>query len=174
MTTATIPLPLEGWLTPDASDSSNYPPGYNVIKDSATAPAPYTSCFLFDDSRREGILLQFRMPDNYSSSPVLVLQYSMVSATSGSVVCGGRFAAITSGDAQDVDTKAFATEDTASNAVPATAGYLKEFSITMSDNDSLAAGDFLRIGVYRLGADGSDTATGDMELRSVSLQYTTT
>ena len=115
------------------------------------------------------------MPVNYASGPVLKLQYSMASATSGEVVLAAEIMAVSDGDSQDIDSESFDTINTsASTTVPATAGHLDEISITLTNADSLAAGDFV---LLRISRDASDTvnddASGDLELRNISIEYTT-
>jgi hypothetical protein len=116
----------------------------------------------------------FRMPPDYASAPSAVLQWKATSATSGGVVWDVRVGAVTPGDATDVDAKGFASANTATGTAPATAGYLVETSVTLTNADSLAAGDFVVVRVARAAADASDTATGDAELAMVALLYTTT
>jgi len=116
----------------------------------------------------------FRMPADYSSAPVLKVQFKMVSATTGNVIIEGRLAAVTDGDSQDVDAKAFGSANTSSaTAVPGTAGFMKEISLTLTNADSVAAGDFVVVYLARDAANGSDTATGDMEVIGVAITYTT-
>jgi hypothetical protein len=115
---------------------------------------------------------QVRMPADYASAPVLKVQFKMVSATTGNVVWEGRLMAVTPGDSQDVDADGFAASNTDTEAVPGTAGHLDEASITLTNADSVAAGDFVVIYLARLGADGSDTATGDAEMLVAALEYT--
>lgn len=159
---------------PDSS-ASNAAPGIAVVKSSAAAPSPHFLQFLFDASTDEMCYWSFRMPDDYSSGPVLKVQYKMASATSGSVRFEGRLAAITPGDATDADAKALATTNSAGDTVAGTAGHVKEFSITLTNADSLAAGDWV-IACLRRDADGTtgtDDATGDCEVIGVALTYTT-
>jgi hypothetical protein len=116
----------------------------------------------------------FRMPLDYASAPVLKVQYKMTSATSGGVAFTANIAAVTPGDATDVDAKALASDNTATDAtVPGTAGFLKEISITLTNADSLAAGDFVIVRLAREVANATDTATGDCEVPAVTLEYTT-
>ncbi len=126
----------------------------------------------FDAATEEWASWGFRMPADYSSAPVLKVQYKMTSATSGDVVWAGSIAAVTDGDATDVDAKVFATVNTTTVTVPGTAGYLDEASITMTNADSVAAGDFVVVRVARQGAAGGDTATGDAEFIGAALTYT--
>lgn len=145
------------------------------VKSSASAPTPYFMQAAFDASTEEQIMWSFRMPADYASAPVLKAQYKMASATSGNVIMEARIAAVSDGDATDVDAKGFAAANTsATTAVPGTAGHLDEISITMTNADSLAAGDYVVLYLNRDAGNGSDTATGDLELVAASIQYTTT
>lgn len=175
MSTGTITLPIGTANLPDGT-SSNLFPGITRVKSSASAPTPYFLQVNFDGTVKEQLMFSFRMPVNYASSPVLKLQFKMTAATTGTVVMEGRLAAVTPGDATDVDTKAFAASNaSASTTVPATtAGKLGEISIALTNADSLAAGDFVVLYVARLPADAGDTATSDLELVAISLEYTTT
>lgn len=158
---------------PDGT-TSNLAPGLAVTKSSASAPGIYSLKALFDASSEEWLVWQFRMPDDYASTPIAKLQWLAASATSGAVVWDVRISATSPGDSQDVDAQDFASANTATTTVPGTAGYLAETSITLTNADSLAAGDFVVVRVARTAADGSDTATGDAELLAVSISYTTT
>ena len=72
------------------------------------------------------------------------VQYKMASATSNGVVIEGRLAAVSDPDATDVDAKAFAAANTAgTSTVPGTAGHMNEISLTLTNADSVAAGDFV-------------------------------
>src|SRR5688500_16816225 len=164
MATGTIQLPIGGAILPDGS-ASNAAPGLVRVKSSASAPSPYFWQLNFDASTEEQCYWSFRMPADYASAPVLKVQYKMASATSGNVIIEGRVAAVTDGDATDVVAKAFGTANTSSaTAVPGTAGHLDEISLTLTNADSVAAGDFVVVYLNRDAANGSDTATGDMEV----------
>ncbi len=158
---------------PDGS-ASNLAPGMQMVKSSATAPGVYLLQLLFDASSEEWCCWAFRMPGDYAGGPVAKLQFKMASATSGAVVWDVRISATTPGDSQDVDAQDFGSANTATTPVPGTAGYLAETAITLTNADSLAAGDFVVIRVARAATDGSDTASGDAELLAVALSYTTT
>jgi hypothetical protein len=143
------------------------------VKSSAAAPSPYFLQLCFDAAQLEQCMWSFRMPATYASTPVVKLQYKMASATSGNVIMAARLAAVSDGDAQDVDAKALGTVNTsAATAVPGTAGFLDEISIPLTNADSVAAGDFCVLWVARDGASGSDTASGDLELVAVTLEFT--
>lgn len=158
---------------PDGT-ASNLAPQMARVKSSATAPAPYFYQLNYDAAQTEQVSWQLVMPPNYASAPILKVQYKMTSATSGVVKIDGRLAAITPGDSTDGDAKAFGSANTATDTVAGTAGYVKEISLTLTNADSVAAGDLVYVYLARLGADAADTATGDMEVVSVVLYYTST
>nr|WP_221374397.1 hypothetical protein [Actinoplanes polyasparticus] len=143
------------------------------MKSSATAPGIYALQLLFDAAADEWCTWQFRMPADYASAPIAVVSWKAASATSGGVVWDVRLAAVTSGDATDVDAKGFGSANTATGTAPATAGYLLDTSVTLTNADSVEAGDFVVVRLCRVGSDGSDSATGDAEVVSLALTYTT-
>jgi hypothetical protein len=82
--------------------------------------------------------------------------------------------AISDGDAVDLDaaTSYDTVNNSASTTVPGTAGHIDQVSITLTNNDSSAAGDLLRIKLNR-DADGSaitDSATGDLYFISLEIR----
>lgn len=172
MATGSVLLPPGAATLPDGS-ATNLAPAMQRRKSSGSAPAPYFLELWYDAATEEWASWAFRMPADYASAPVLKVQYKMASATTGDVVWAGSIAAVTDGDSTDVDAKVFATANTATVTVPGTAGYLDEASITMTNADSLAAGDFVVIRIARQGAAGGDTATGDAEFVGAALVYTT-
>lgn len=168
----TVVLPIGGAMLPDGS-ASNAAPAIQRVKSSASAPSPHFLQLAFDASTDEMCYWSFRMPADYASGPVLKVQYKMASATSGNVIISGRLAAVSDGDSTDVDAKALGTDNTSSaTAVPGTAGYLDEISLTLTNADSVAAGDYVIVRLARDADNASDTATGDMEVVAVSLEYT--
>jgi len=129
---------------------------------------------LFDATTEEECLYQFRLPSNYSTSPVLKLQYSMASAITGAVAFNAEIMAISPSDAASVNTASFDGVNVGSGTVGGTAGYVEEISITLSSVDSMVANDLVLLRLSRDPADAGDTATGDAELLAASLEYTTT
>lgn len=173
MATGTILLPIGAAILPDGS-ASNAAPAIQRVKSSAAAPTPYFLQAAFDASTVEQMMWSFRMPQDYVSAALLQVQYKMASATSGNVVIEGRIAAVSDGDAQDVDAKGLGSANASSaTAVPATAGYLDQISLALPNSDSLVANDFAVVYLARDADNASDTATGDMEVVAVSLEYTT-
>lgn len=172
MATGSILLQPGSAVLPDGS-ASNAAPAIQRAKSSATAPGPYFLQLAFDTTTKEQCYWSFRMPADYASAPVGVVQYKMTSATSGGVAFNVSLAAVSDGDATDVDAKALATTNAGTATVPATAGYLDEVPITLTNADSVAAGDFVVVYLARDPANASDTATGDAEVVSLTLTYTT-
>jgi hypothetical protein len=129
---------------------------------------------LFATDQTESGLWQFRMPENYASGLIAKLQYSMASATSGKVDMEVEVMATSDGDSTDVDIASFDTvnEVSGGTTVPGTAGYLDEISISLTNDDSVAVGDLVYIRINRDHDDTDDTASGDLELRALSLEYT--
>lgn len=113
-------------------------------------------------------------PQGLTAPLTLVLTYAMASATTGTVGFQAQVEAITAGDAVDTDaTTSFDTvNNSASTTVPGTAGNIGQISITLTNNDSIAASDYFRISLNR-DADGSaitDSATGDAYVLAAELQ----
>lgn len=160
MATGTIIIPVQGAKLP-TSNPAQIDGGQNRWY------------LLFDATTGESVQWQFRMPTDYVSGLVLKLQYSMASATTGGVAFDASVAAITDGDSEDIESAGFASVNTGTATVPATAGYLDEISITMTNADSLAANDLLMLKIARDPTNGSDTATGDAELAAISIEYQT-
>lgn len=111
-------------------------------------------------------------PQGLTGTITLLIYYVMASATSGAVIFQAQIEAVTDGDATDLDaTTSFdSVNNSATTTVPGTAGYIDVISITMTNADSLAAGDYYRISVNRDANNASDTASGDCYLLAVELR----
>ena len=105
--------------------------------------------------------------------PSVRVLYSMVSATAGGVSIDASVMAVTPGDSADINTDSYDTVNNCDDAtVPGTAGYLDVITCTLTNNDSMAAGDLIKIDIQREVADAADTATGDLEIVGVVFEYT--
>lgn len=126
---------------------------------------------LFDATTAECVWWNFVMNEDYSSGLVAKIPYSAASATSGTFIAGVYVMATSPGDSADNNTDSYDTVNTsAGSTVPGTAGYPNKISVTLTNADSVAAGDNVRLKLCR---DISDTASGDIEvLNEVLLQYT--
>lgn len=118
----------------------------------------------FDASTAETCYWTLVAPQGMTGTLTLVVSYMMASATTGKVDFAVAVEAFTSGDSVDLDaTTSFDTANTiTAPTVPGTAGYMQQFSCTLTNADSAAASDYLRISLMRDATDGTnDTATGD-------------
>jgi hypothetical protein len=169
----TVDLAAKRWEP--TNDASGFASAQAQVKQSsASVPSPRWIEWLFDATTDEFIICSFQVPSNYSSAPILKIRYKMASATSGAVGWGVRVMCVTPDDAADMDAETFATSNTGSETVPGTAGYPGEISITLTNADSMAAGDMCILLLYR-DADQSevtDDATGDAEFVGAVLSYT--
>jgi hypothetical protein len=94
-------------------------------------------------------------------------------ATSGDVIFEAQIAAITPNtDTQDIETKALATATNATDTHLGTTGQrLHSVDITVSNLDSLAAGDYVTLRLARDANNASDTMTGDALVVKVVVTY---
>jgi hypothetical protein len=160
MATAEILLNLAG----PGADATN-PPGilYRGV-------CPY---LVFDGTTDELLTRSFRLPSNYSSGITLIVQYSMVSATTGVVAIRTECMAVSQGE--NITADSFDTlEKSSDSTVPGTAGLMKEISFSLTNVDGLVAGDNFTIKFGRENGTTGTNAAGDMAVWAVSLSYTTT
>lgn len=128
----------------------------------------------FDASTDETCYWTFVAPQGLTGAITLVITIAMASATSGTVGFQAQLEAITDADSTDTDsaTSFDSVNNSASTTVPGTAGFIKQISITMTNADSMAAADYVRLSLNRDG-DGSaitDSATGDAYLLVAELR----
>lgn len=97
-------------------------------------------------------------------------------ATTGDVVWGAAIAALTpETDSTDIETDAWATENTVTDShLGTTAQRLHTASITVSNLDSVTTGDHLYLRIRRIGGNGSDTMSGDAQVTGVVVEYSDT
>lgn len=135
---------------------------------------PQIPALLFDAAADEEAQFLLDVSQYGSGNITLKLRYSMASATTGSVVWNAQIMAYTPGDAADLVTETWATANTVTDTVPGTAGYMKEATITLSNLDSLAGGDYALLRILRDADNISDDATGDAELVQVQVEFSDT
>jgi len=175
MATGYIPLPATSFQPLDNS-AGNEAPALDYVQSSGAAPAPRSARWGFDDTANEHVCLVMRMPGNYASDPVLKLDW-YAAATSGDVVWCAEVSAITESDAATPEDKTGDTVNAVDDTVDGTTKELNQCSITLTNADSVAAGDLVMLVLYRDPEDASgntDTLVGDAYLLGASLEYTTT
>jgi len=135
----------------------------------ASGARPYLG---FDAATDEASYFTFVAPAVITTPLTAILSFAMASATSGNIICDGTVEAITAADAVDTDAAESldAVNTSSATAVPATAGYVAQLSITLTNADTIAAGDLCRLRIRRVGSNVSDTATGDLNLLALELR----
>lgn len=127
----------------------------------------------YDASTQETAYWTLVAPQGLTGALSCVVTYMMASATSGNIEFEIAVEAITDADATDLDaTTSFDTVNASgATAVPGTAGYIDQVSVTLTNADSVAAGDLIRISISRDSDDGTnDTATGDLYMLAAELR----
>lgn len=152
-------------LPPSAAEypATNFP-GFTLVNN---RPA-----LAFDATTEETCYFVGVAPQGLTGALSAIIRYIMASATSGGVAFGVSVEAVTDGDAVDLDAAdSFDTENVGTVAsVPGTAGHIDELSITLTNADSVAAGDALRFRLARKVGNAADTATGDCYVLSVEIR----
>jgi len=123
----------------------------------------------FDAATKETCYWTVVAPQGLTGALHAKIQYIMASATSGDVDVNVAVEAVTDADATDLDAgTSFDTINALDNTtVPGTAGYIDVLDVTLTNADSVAAGDYMRISLDRDAAD--DTAAGDMYVLTIEI-----
>lgn len=155
-------------------DASNYTPATSNSARAltvSTQPVLY-QVLAFDAATDQTAYWRFLAPQGLTGTITLRIYYRMASATANAVVFQAQLQAVTPADALDLDVSS--SFDTANSSgavtVPGTAGYLGVITITMTNADSIAAGDYCILSINRDADNASDTATGDAYIELVELR----
>ena len=125
----------------------------------------------FDPATDETCYWTAVAPQGLTGTITVVVHYIMASATSGAVYFQAAIEAITPGDAVDLDAgTSFDAANSGNGTVPGTAGYEQAISITMTNADSIAAGDYFRLSLNRDADNAGDTAAGDCHVLAVEFR----
>lgn len=127
----------------------------------------------FDATTDESCDWTFIAPQSLTGALTAVVTYRMASATTGSARVQVALEAISDGDATDTDSaSSFDTANSAGATVPGTAGFIDQLSVTLTNADSIAAGDYCRLRFNRDadGTSGTDDATGDLQVLALELR----
>lgn len=148
-------------------------PAAPVLNQGTNFPEPGLA---FDPTTQETAFFRFLAIDYGTGDVTVRVEWYADTASANGVVFGASLACITpNADSQDIETKAFATENTASDTHLGTTGQrLHSFDITVTNLDGLAAGDDVTLRLRRLPADGSDTMTGDAIVVRLIVEYSDT
>lgn len=122
----------------------------------------------FDAATTEYAQVSFEAPADLTGPFFVDLDWA-TTATSGTVIWSVQVEAVTPADALNVLTTAsYAAANTASASAPASAGVLARTTVTLTNNDSLAAGDRVRLLISRDAP--ADTAAGDVSLLGIAFR----
>lgn len=165
MATGYIQLSPQAALLP----TSNFP----ILKRHASSGTGVPEMWIleFPDAADDYCYFAFIVPVNYASAPVLKIYWMAVEDTANEcrwgvqVTCG-------SDDADDWDTIAADTENVVDDTAPSVAGEHSICSVTLTNVDSMAAGDFCIIRVRRNGTHANDDMTDPAQFMSAILEYT--
>jgi hypothetical protein len=130
------------------------------------------SLLAFDSAAGEKAYWKRRLI-NYNGGNITVdIDWYADADTNGAHICtwSCALAAITPGDAQDTETKALATADTANGNPSTTTHGLVRTTVTITHLDSAADGDEVWLRISRPGG-GSDNMTGDACLVAATITY---
>jgi len=175
MAVRTVSLSLPGQVWSPSNDASTFRAAQMQAKQSSiSVPSPRWIEWLFDADANEYILTTLLMPDNFVSNASFATYYKMASATSGNIVWSVQVHALTNTDAVDLDADSLANVQSNTDAVPGTAGHVAVTNpLGLPLDDSLAAGDFVTLALYRQADSVADTATGDAEFIGAEFLYRT-
>jgi len=112
----------------------------------------------------------FIAPQGLSGALSAVISYYMASATSGTCAWNVYVEAPTASEDLDSNNTPYwaSTNDSSADTVPGTAGYIQQTTVTLTNADSIAAGNYARL---RLVRDTSvDSATGDACVIAVEIR----
>jgi len=124
----------------------------------------------FDASTNETAYWTSVVPQGWTGTITAYIYYVMASATSGDTDWDVAIEAVTDADGTDLDAMtSFDTINSTDNTtVPGTAGYMDVISVTLTNNDSSAAGDYIRFSLTRDAS--SDTASGDAYVLAMEIR----
>ena len=148
-----------------------------AAQSAAVSPTNFPVPFLaFDPAADEIAFTRFVATSYGSGNLTLTILWYADSASSGDVVWSAAIGAITPDtDSQDIETDAFATANTVTDSHLGTTGQRVHAAvITISNLDSIAAGDLVQLKLSRTGSSGSDTMTGDALVVGCTLAYSDT
>lgn len=125
----------------------------------------------YDAATQETAYWTFIAPQGLSGALSCVLTLIGNAAGTNSTYWEVAVEAITSADATDLDSAAsFDTVNTGNVAMPATQGHMVQVSITLTNADSIAAGDYVRVSIARDADNGSDNFAADAYLLAAEIR----
>ena len=151
-------MATRGVLTPFSAEfpSSNFP---------ALTLVNARPVLAYDASTQETAYWTLVAPQGLTGTLSCVLTLIGNAAGTNSTYWEVAIEAVTSADATDLDsTTSFATVNTANTAMPATQGHAVQVTVTLTNDDSIAAADYVRISIARDADNASDNFAADAYL----------
>jgi hypothetical protein len=171
--TGYIILPAAAAVLPDGS-TTNLAARMQRVKGTGSAPVPHWLELAYPDASTTGAVWTAELPPDSNATPAPAIKLfwkgntTSAQAVRWSVqVAAWSASATTALPAHNYSTANLATASTGTT----TARQLNTTSITLTNADSIAAGQIFSLLIQRLGADGADTMTVDAELMFVELSY---
>lgn len=125
----------------------------------------------FDAATQETAYWTFAVPAGWTGTGTAVLSLIGNAAGTNSTYWEVAVEAVTSADAVDLDSAtSFDTVNTGNVAMPATQGHMVQVSVTLTNADSLASADYIRISVARDADNVSDNFAADAYLLAVEIR----
>lgn len=125
----------------------------------------------FDAATDETCYWTFVAPQGLSGALTLLVHLFGNAAGTNSTFWQAAIEAVTPGDAVDLDSAtSFDTDNSGNVAMPATQGHQTTVSIALTNADSIAAGDYVRVRLNRDADNGSDNFAADAYVSLVELR----
>lgn len=160
-------LPIAGGIAPLSGINAA---ALSLVESSGAGTAkPVIYQLSLDDTTDEGRMWVFRMPRGFGVTSTVKGSYYMAGAnTDDDAVLVAQLAAVSSGDTSRT-AKVFDSTNSTTERVPDAAGTEADFSITLTNDDSLTADDWVCIVLY---LDASEsTHAGDLNLTTLAVDF---
>lgn len=150
-------------------DSAKFDGAGNFPQRMEQGTAPKRVVLAFDAATDEAAYWKFIARQGLTGTMKIIIQYWMASATTGTIAFEVSIEKTTPDAAFDMEGAAsFDTANAGNETVPGTQGYLGKIEITLTNKDSIAAGDSFRVKVEFDTA--TATAAGDCYMYAGELQ----
>jgi hypothetical protein len=151
-------------LTPEAAHfpTSNFP---------ALSVVNARPVLAFDQTTQETCYWTFVAPQGLTGTLSVIVHLFGNGAGTNPTYWEAAIEAVTPGDSTDLDAAtSFDSVNSGNVAMPATQGHQTSLSITLTNADSIAAGDYVRLSLARDADNGSDTFAADAYVTLVELR----
>lgn len=159
-----------------ATTSRNLPVTGVKLNDGVSTPAMLdrsgpNDYLLFDTATRMCTIWPFELPDDYASTPVLVLDYTMLSAGAGEgIAIDVEVMHVKTG--ADININSYETNPPCTEATLPANHFRKRLTCPLSTVDTWVAGDPVKLRICRNVGHATDTAAGHLAVFGAALRYT--